>query len=207
MNTPVNKFHELYYYSYVWDRNTRWMGIRTEKCPLDLWIYQEIIFETRPDFIIETGTLEGGTTLFLAHLCDLIGQGLVLSVDIDNNFKLPYDNRITYFKGDSTSNEVFKRIYDCIPSDDTVMVILDSDHSYPHVLKELKMYSPLVAVGCYLIVEDTNLGGNPVALEQVAGPKEAVADFLYRHKEFEVDYSREKFLMTFNPGGYLRRIK
>ncbi len=85
------------------------------------------------------------------------------------------------------------------------MVILDSDHSRDHVLRELELYSPLVTPGCYLVVEDTNVNGHPVSPEFGPGPMEAVEAFLETTNDFEVDRSREKLLLTFNPSGYLRR--
>jgi cephalosporin hydroxylase len=86
------------------------------------------------------------------------------------------------------------------------LVILDSDHSRDHVLTELRTYSPLVTPGQYLIVEDTNVNGHPVLSEHGPGPAEALVEFLDETDGFEVDRAREKFGMTFNPGGYLRRL-
>ena len=87
------------------------------------------------------------------------------------------------------------------------MVILDSDHNRDHVLKEMELYSPLVTRGSYLVVEDTNINGNPVLADFGPGPAEAVREFLQHHNEFEVDRNMEKFYMTFSPGGYLRRVR
>ena len=86
-----------------------------------------------------------------------------------------------------------------------VIVILDSDHSYAHVLEELRLYAPLVTSGSYLVVEDTNVNGHPVDPDHGPGPMEAVLDFLRESDEFAVDESREKFLLTFNPHGFLRK--
>jgi cephalosporin hydroxylase len=86
-----------------------------------------------------------------------------------------------------------------------VMAVLDSDHSYEHVLKELEAYGPLVTPGCYMIVEDTNVNGHPVVPDHGSGPAEAVETFLNESAFFDVDRDRERLLMTFNPGGYLRR--
>ncbi len=84
-------------------------------------------------------------------------------------------------------------------------MILDSDHRREHVLRELELYSRFVTPGCYLVVEDTNINGHPVAPTFGPGPMEAVRDFLASTDDFEVDHSREKLLLTFNPSGYLRR--
>ena len=85
------------------------------------------------------------------------------------------------------------------------MVVLDSDHTRDHVAEELRLYAPLVTSGCYLVVEDTNVNGNPVLPEFGPGPQEAVAEFLAQTDDFEVDHEREKLMLTFNPNGYLRR--
>ena len=86
------------------------------------------------------------------------------------------------------------------------MVILDSDHGKDHVLNELRTYSPFVTKGSYLIVEDTNINGHPVLHDFGPGPMEAVEDFLKENQNFTVDKSKEKFYLTFNPKGYLRKI-
>ena len=90
---------------------------------------------------------------------------------------------------------------------ETCMVILDSDHSEAHVTRELEILSPYVTAGSYLIVEDTNINGHPTYPSFGPGPFEALERFLPAHPEFVVDSSREKFLMTFNPGGFLRRLR
>jgi cephalosporin hydroxylase len=180
------------------------MGVPALKCPLDLWVYQELLFERRPRLIVETGTRFGGTTLFLAQLCDLIGVGEVISVDVQP-LSRPAHPRITYLEGSSTDPEIVHRIATRQPSDGGVLVILDSDHRRAHVRRELEMYAPLLAPGDYLIVEDTNINGHPVLPAFGPGPHEAVEEFLQAHPEFERDEAREKFLLTFNPGGYLRR--
>jgi cephalosporin hydroxylase len=104
----VDRFHDLYYRR--WQQGHRtieidWLGCRTLKCPLDLWVFQEIIFETRPDIIVETGTFSGGSALFLASVCDLVDQGRVLTVDLDPQPNVPAHPRITYLQGSSTDAE------------------------------------------------------------------------------------------------------
>ena len=88
----------------------------------------------------------------------------------------------------------------------TVLVVLDSDHSRDHVLAEPRAYAPLVTPGSYLVVEDTNINGHPVYEAFGPGPMEAVQDFLKERDDFEADRSREKFLLTFNPRGWLRKL-
>lgn len=200
-------FHEMYYRTQVW-RETYWLGISALKCPLDLWIYQEILNEVRPDLIIETGTAHGGSALFLATLCDLLHGGQVLTIDIEERPKRPEHPRIQYIHGSSVATDVLAQVESQVQDSHRVLAILDSDHSEEHVFSEMKAYAPLVSVGSYLIVEDTNISGHPIEVENGAktGPMEAVTAFLAEHKDFAIDRSREKFMLTFNPSGYLRKI-
>jgi len=204
----VNSFHKLYYHTETttW-HNTFWLGIHTDKCPLDLWNYQEIIFEVEPDVIIETGTGCGGSSLFFASICDLINKGRVISIDLEDVSKKPQHKRIRYLSGSSISKEIEKQVQQLVSDDDKVLVDLDSDHTKEHVLQELTIYSKLVTPDSYIIVEDTNLGGHPVKPHRYPGPMEAVKEFLKTNPNFIIDKSREKFYLTFNPNGYLKRVK
>jgi cephalosporin hydroxylase len=204
----VNQFHRLYYDSPERTRrNTSWLGVKAQKSPLDLWIYQEIIFETRPNIIIETGTAAGGSALFLASICDLLGKGEVISIDIEKKENRPRHPRIKYLLGSSTSKEIVEKVETLIRGQDRIMAILDSDHHKDHVLRELDIYGKFVTRESYLIVEDTNINGNPVRSKFGPGPMEAVKEFLTMNDDFVIDRSREKFYLTFNPDGYLRKIK
>jgi cephalosporin hydroxylase len=207
-DSVIDEFHHLYYDhpERTWN-NTYWMGVPTQKCPLDLWVYQEIIFELRPEVIIECGTCRGGSALFFASICDLIQNGRIFTIDIDPGRSRPKHERVQYILGSSTDPDIVARIRRKIRPRDRVLAILDSDHSKHHVLNELYAYSPMVTSGSYLIVEDTNVNGHPVYPDFGPGPMEAVEEFLAQNNDFEVDTSREKFLMGFNPGGWLRRIR
>lgn len=206
----VDAFHDLYYngprgrgHMHL---DTWWMGVLCQKCPLDLWVYQEIVFGQRPDLIVETGTHSGGSTLYLAHLCDLLGHGRVVSIDIESRLR-PAHPRIRYVLGSSGDPATISAaLVDHVPGENA-MVILDSDHSERHVARELELLAPLVKPGGYLIVEDTNINGHPTYPEFGPGPYEAVEKFLAGNPAFEVDTEREKFMMTFNPRGYLRRVR
>lgn len=206
----VDAFHKIYYEP--WDGrqstlNLVWLGVRATKCPFDLWTYQEILVETRPDLILESGTRFGGTSLFLASIFDQLGgPGRVLTLDIDPVPKRPKHPRIDYLIGSSVDPEMIARIHRAAAGH-RVMVILDSDHSEAHVSVELHAYEDLVAVGCYLIVEDSNVNGRPVLPDFGPGPGEAVDGFLATTDDFVVDRDRERFLVSLNPGGYLRRVK
>lgn len=199
----VESFDILYYDSKIW-QHTYWFGIPTQKLPLDLWIYQEIITGTNLDIIIETGTADGGSALFLANMCDLKGKGEVITIDIESKPR-PQHNRISYLLGSSISEEIFNYVKSRC-HEKKVMVILDSLHNKDYVLYEMRLYWQLVSVGSYLIVEDTNINGHPVYSDFGNGPMEAVEEFLRENKSFVVDKSKEKFYSTWNPSGYLKRI-
>ena len=209
MRAAAEKFHLAFYelgqHHKTW-RDARWFGYEVQKSPLDLWIYQEIINDTKPDLIIETGTALGGSALFFAMMCDLLGAGEVISVDSAARSDRPVHDRVRYVHGSSIDVEILDQLSDAVRQHPRVMVSLDSDHSREHVLHELNAYSAFVTEGCYLVVEDTNLNGHPVHPGFGPGPQEAVDEFLRRHPEFEQDRAWDKkFLVTFNPGGYLRR--
>ncbi len=216
----IQEFHKLYYYSNVagltWS-DTWWMGTPVLKCPLDLWIYQEIIFRVKPDLIIETGTYKGGTAHFFASMLDILkasspsrergvgGEAEVVTIDIEEYPDRPTHPRITYLHGSSTDPKIVQHIAERAAAATSVLIILDSDHSMAHVRLEMELYAPFVTKGRYLIVEDTNINGNPVLPESGPGPNEAIEDYLQSHPEFTIDRSMEKLLMTFNPGGYLKK--
>ena len=200
----ADEFHRLYYDTAVW-KDTYWLGVRTQKCPLDLWIYQELLVEQKPDLIIETGTAHGGSALYLASVCDLLGKGEIVTVDIFPIEGRPAHDRIAYLTGSSTAPNVVAEVERIAAGRENVLVILDSDHARDHVLDELRTYARFVPPGGYLIVEDTNVNAHPVFPEHGPGPMEAVESFLAETNEFEVDSAREKFFLTFNPRGFLRK--
>jgi cephalosporin hydroxylase len=205
----IHRFHRLYYRSgaRTWGGGAvRWLGVETQKCPLDLWMYQQLLFETRLDVLIETGTHRGGGALFVASVLDLLGGGRVVTIDIEEQPDRPEHDRIEYVSGSSTDPELVAGVAAGVPRSGRTMVVLDSDHRKEHVAAELRLYAPLVSVGCYLIVEDTNINGHPVVRDFGPGPWGAVADFMRGNSRFEIDRDCERFLLTFNPGGYLRRV-
>lgn len=202
----IKGFHKLYYYSgaKTWG-DTYWLGTPAQKCPLDMWIYQEIIWETKPEVIIETGTAGGGSALFFASLFDLLGKGEVITIDIINQ-TTPAHPKITKIIGNSTSQEVIDQVEKMVGKK-SAMAVLDSAHEKEHVLKEMELYSKFVSVGNYLVMEDTNINGHPVLPKWGPGPMEAVEEFLNNRKDFKIDRTREKFLLTFYPKGFLKRTK
>jgi cephalosporin hydroxylase/SAM-dependent methyltransferase len=197
-------FHRWFYESGLHGQ-TYYHGIEAHKCPLDLWVFQEILHEVRPALVIELGTYIGGTTLFLAHQLDQLGTGRVLTIDC-RDLPRPAHPRIEYRLGDTHDAGVQAAARDAAQSaGGPVLVIHDADHKYVACLADLRDYGPLVTPGSYLIVEDTNVNGHPVLAEWGPGPYEAVAQFLSEAPDFETDVSREKYGVSYNPGGYLRR--
>lgn len=205
----VDAFHDLYYMRWKSGSDTinvSWLGWPALKCPLDLWVYQELIVRQRPEVIVETGTRLGGSAYFLASILDLVGSGEVVTVDIKAHPGLPSHPRIRYLTGSSSTEEVRATIGEIVDGR-RCLVILDSDHSRDHVLAELRLYASLVSVGSYVIVEDTNVNGHPTLPDFGPGPWEAVEAFLAEDDRFERDTDMERFLLTLNPGGYLRRVR
>lgn len=206
----VKKFYQVYQGHEGFPRrwqDTTWLGISALKLPTDLWIYQEILYNIKPDLIIETGTMYGGSALFLATICDVIKNGKIISIDINKKDSFPQHDRIQYITGSSTDEKTVNQIKDLKKLDDVVLVILDSDHSKNHVLKEMEIYSKFVTKNSFLIVEDTAVNGHPIEPKFGEGPMEAVNEFLKTHDEFKIDKDKEKFLLTWNPNGYLKKIK
>jgi cephalosporin hydroxylase len=196
----VDAFHRLYYPFF---RDTKWLGVTCRKCPFDLFVYQELILELRPDLIIECGTAEGGSAVFLASICELAEHGKVVSIDLQPP-GLPCP-RVTYCRGDTLSKDVLASLAGLVADKTSVLVILDDDHRRDHVLEEMRIYGGFVTPGSYLIVEDSNINNHPVYPEFGPGPMEAIDLFLRETSKFEVDRSREKFLVSFNPRGFLRK--
>lgn len=206
----VDRFHKLFYDSHIlqktWNEST-FLGTPIQKCPFDLFIYQEILFDIKPDIIIETGTAFGGSAHYMATICDQLNKGEIYTIDIQKFGKPPKHKRIHYLYGSSVDDDLVDQIERKIKPRTKVVVILDSDHTAKHVAKELEIYTKFVTKGSYLIVEDTNVNGNPVFPGHGPGPHEALQDFLETNTDYEADLDREKFMVSFNPGGYLKKVK
>lgn len=206
----IDDFHNIYYNGlessgHIFDQ-TYWMNTLCQKCPLDLWIYQEMISEIKPDLIVETGTYQGGSALFMAHILDILDHGEIITIDIAEKPNRPVHPRIKYVKGLSSDSDLIDGILKNRPEEKR-LIILDSDHRKSHVLSELNLFSPYATIESYIIVEDTNINGHPVYPKFGEGPFEAVEEFVANNKNFIIDEIKEKFLLTFNPRGYLKRIK
>lgn len=203
---------ELYHRLGIW-QNMWWLGVKIQKNPCDLWMMQQTICEVRPDYIIEAGTLFGGSALYFAHVLDGLGldDSKVITIDIveqcQQAAELPlWKKKVEFVHGSSTDPEIVARIRERVKGK-KVIVVLDSDHARDHVLNELLCYWPMVSPGSYLVTEDTNIDGVPVAPDYGPGPMAAVHDFLQREEgaHFSQDVTREALVLTFNPGGWLKR--
>jgi cephalosporin hydroxylase len=186
---------------------TTYFGISALKSPTDAWIYQEIVFEVQPDVIVEIGNAHGGGALFLAHLCDLMGHGRIIGLDLSHQTipdRVRNHPRITLIEGDACRS--FEQVERLIAKDETTLVIEDSAHTYDNTLNVLRRYAKLIKPGGYFIVEDS-ICHHGLAVGPQPGPYEAIEAFLREDTDFEVDRARERFLITWNPKGYLRRTK
>jgi cephalosporin hydroxylase len=219
LNPPIQPYRRLFQMSlsdwliHIFKSNivfsSSWMGIRMIKNPLDAWIYQEILWELKPDIVLEIGSFEGGSTLYFAHLLDAIGCGQVISVDIDrSNFKAKHE-RIVEVTGDSSAPETVAKVRELCQGK-KVFAIHDADHTRDKVLADLRAYKDLVSVGSYFIVEDgfTDLFtfGDGIGMP-FPGPLKAVEIFVKETPEFIIDRARERYILTFCPRGYLKKIK
>lgn len=207
----IEAFHNVWRQECLNDR-LKFLGVQACKSPMDLWVYQEIIYEVRPELIIECGTYAGGSALFFSSMLELNNiDGLVVSIDREARKPLPKRSNLHFVSGDTLDYgyEVADRFR---ANSDSCLVILDSDHRKAHVLEELNLYSKLVSLNSYLIVEDSDLNGHPtgdVSYWRLGeeGPHEAVEEFLKSQDQFEIDKSREKFLVTVCTDGFLKRIR
>jgi cephalosporin hydroxylase len=211
----IDEYHKVYEEARIWEKNT-WMGVPCWKLPMDAFVLQELIWKLKPDFIIETGTGKGGSAMFYASICELMGQGKVITCDVDLCYDVEqiaqheWSDRIHFIHGSSTNSLTLKEIKKIVGDTTNNIVLLDSDHRCNHVLTEIGAYEAFVGKGYYMIVEDTHAGnpGHPVKWKyDNEGAYEAVEAFLEMSDDFEVDWECEKHLMSFNPKGYLRRIK
>lgn len=206
----VRYFHKLFYYAFFTDmygqnKDIKWLGTTISKCPMDMWVYQEIMWEMKPDLIIETGTDRGGSALFFATLCDVMGRGEVITIDVTNYSEGISHPRLTKIQASSTAPETIEKVKERAKGK-KVMVVLDSDHSRDHVFWEMELYSELVSMGQYMVVEDSNINGHPVSPGWGPGPMEAIRKFMKTRKDFVIDRHREKFMLTFYPSGFLKKV-
>jgi cephalosporin hydroxylase len=209
-------------YSY----NFSWLGRPIIQYPQDMVAMQELLWEVKPDLIIETGIAHGGSLIFYASILELIAtctghEGKVLGIDIDirpHNRKAieehPMFKRISMIQGSSIAPEIVAQVVERAKGHKRIMVCLDSNHTHNHALAELEAYAPLTSVGSYCVVFDTLIedmgeGAYPERSWGVGNnPKTAVWQYLKTHSEFEINKSIDiKLLISVAPDGYLKRVK
>jgi cephalosporin hydroxylase len=198
-------FVESFFNGLAW-QTTTWLGSEVTQTPTDLLVYQELIATVRPDWIIETGTGSGGRALFLASVCELIGNGHVVSIAAKPADDLPRHPRISYVRERPHSDAGSARVREVVGDTSHALVVLGSRTGFFSTVQEFERYSPYVGVGSYVIVEDTIVNGHPVWPGFGPGPGEAVNQILTTHGEFVQDTSVERYGLTFNPGGFLKRM-
>ncbi len=208
---------DQYNYAYQWT----WLGVPMIQLPSDIVALQEVIWETRPDVIVETGVAWGGSIVYQASILELIGKGEVIGIDVtipENNREAMaaygFSRRINLIEGSSVDPDIFAEVTGRISPGSSVMVILDSNHTHEHVLAELELYAPLVTPGQYLVCADTVVEDIPPQDHRPRpwgpgnNPKTALLAYLEGTDRFEADtYIHNKLLITCSDGGYLRCIK
>jgi cephalosporin hydroxylase len=204
-------------YAHQWD----WLGTPMLQLPTDLMILQQIVWETKPDLIIETGIAWGGSVVFYASLCQLLGKGQVVAVDLNlmdhvksEIMRYPFSDRISLYKGSSTDKSVAEKIKAHVRPGSSVMVVLDSNHTHDHVLAELRLYAPLVTKGQLLVVCDTFVDETPQDLlgQRPWGPgnnsKTALNSYLAEVDRFQEDrHLYGKAVISLMANGYMRCVK
>jgi cephalosporin hydroxylase len=178
-------------------------GVPIWKNVLDLWVYQEIIHRTRPRVVVEIGAKHGGSLLWFSDVMRTVADGRVISIDLRRP-DLDIPDNVVFVEGHSVDPKTISEVKKAC-ADDRVMVVADSDHAAEHVYHELRAYSPLVAEGCYYVVEDGIVDAMQWK-QYCPGPAVAVGRFLAECDDFEVDPDCEKFILTYNPGSFLRRV-
>lgn len=203
-------------YSYHFE----WMGRPIIQYPQDMIAMQEILWQVRPDWVIETGVAHGGSLVYYASILELLGKGTVVGIDIDirahNREAIEshsMSKRIQLIQGSSIAAEVVDQVRQLV-GNSKVLIVLDSNHTHDHVLAELELYAPLVSVGSYCVVMDTVVEHLPADYfpDRPWGPgqnpKTAVKQYLASNSNFEIDQRTEdKILITVAPGGYLKRVR
>lgn len=213
----LNAAADRHDWSYQWT----WLGLPVIQMPPDIVVLQEVIWETRPQLVIETGIARGGSLVLYASILELVGEGEVLGIDVDirahNREAIeahPLAKRIRMIEGSSLDDDVVAQARAAAANVERVMVVLDSNHTHAHVLAELRAYGPLVTVSQFLVVADTFVeqipaqGHRPREWGPGDNPATALGAWLDEVDDFAPDpFVNAKLLLTASPGGYLRRVR
>ena len=208
---------DRYKYGYYWT----WMGLPIIQMPEDIVLTQEIMWETKPDFVIEAGIAWGGSLALYAAFQEIQGFGKVIGIDVtipmhnrEAILNTPVSHRISLVEGSSSDPEIYNQIIAQIPDGSNILLVLDSNHTHEHVLAELKLWSPLLQKGNYIIVSDTIVEVIPEQKHRPRpwgpgnNPMTGMHEFLKGNDRFisANNYSDRAFT-SFNPSGYLKCIK
>lgn len=207
LNTTIRDW--LIYHQDNLHFNQRYRGIKMIKNPFDLVVYEEILWDVRPSVIVEIGSQQGGFAFWLNDRMRLIGQDCkIVTVDIKEDAKnnlegINYKNFI-HVVGDCNSSRTIERVSKEIRQNDKVLIIEDSSHTYENTYNALCSYNHLITPGSYFIIEDgicdlIDFGVSP-------GPMKAVEDWILKNDKFEIDRTKERYIMTYNPKGFLKKI-
>jgi cephalosporin hydroxylase len=200
----LQQFHEVWYEcGHTWTF-TNFMGLGMMKGPNDIWAYHDLMVLHRPRTVIETGTYQGASALWLAFLMDLlqIEGGRVYTIDIEDRHRCSHP-RIEFINGDSTNAHLARALRKDVRY--PLLLSLDSDHAAAHVRRELELYAPALRVGDWMVVEDTNIGWSGDGGDR--GARGGLEDYLRAHEgEFRQDILCERWLLSCNPGGYCQRV-
>lgn len=224
LNKVKDISHEFAKEKYTY--NFSWLGRPVFQGPSDLQVYQEIIWNYKPDLIIETGIARGGSLIFFASMmalleyCGEIDEGEVVGIDIDIReenknaiLKHPLSKKITMIEGSSIDKEVISKIKEYAKNKKKIFLILDSNHTHSHVIEELRAYAPLIEMGGYCIVCDTGIEQIDDIIENRPwgkgnSPKSALLEYLKENSNFEIDsFYENKSLITCAPDGFLKRVR
>jgi len=202
------------------EHDNPWFGIQMLQFPEDLMLYQRLLHETKPDIVIETGTFNGGLSLYLASLLQVINpQGKIVTVDLDpagwnktlSQFTLPGKqsllDRIVFLEGSSTDPDIVATVKEHVGKNKRVLVILDALHTKEHVLAELKAYAPLVSPDSFIIVNDTQLDGKKTRFGETCGVTEALQEWSPTNSDFVADASWNRFLASCCHHGIFKRVR
>jgi cephalosporin hydroxylase len=198
------EFIDAFWRAKTW-KETSWLGKWTSKAPTDLLVYQDLLYRVKPDWIIETGTGGGGRAFFLATVCDLLGHGAVLSIDDYPVDRLAEHPRITYLRRDATTEGTAEEVRSVVGEKQRALVILGAGKQR-EVRAAFSNLAPLVPVGSYVVIEDTILNGHPVWTGFGPGPQEAAGE-IADAGDFVPDRTLERYALTFNRGGFLKRVR
>lgn len=200
----------LYYHQNNLHFNQKYRGLNMIKNPFDLVVYEEILWELKPTVIIEIGNAFGGFSLWLSDRMKTIGiDGKFITIDLnstgDTNFQDFKSDKFISIIGNCNDPEVINNVKSHLGKDDKVLIIEDSAHTFENTMQVLENYKEIVTIGSYLIIEDGIC--DVLDLEIKPGPMSAIEKWIKNNTNFEIDRKREKYIMTYNPKGYLKKLK